>query len=151
MAQDIFSGSNLKVQISNTAGSTVSTTFTELDELAAFATSGGTSTVIDVKTFSSTYNRKLVGTKSVADITLTVNWIPDSVSQLMLQTASDNQTRIQVKISYFENATETSGYFVVYNGFISSDKVAGDKDSVVTKEFVLSVDGAPVSQGVLTA
>ena len=149
MAMDIFAGANLKVEI-GTAGTTESTTFTEVPEIATFATSGGTSTVIDVVTFNSIYNRKLLGTKSVPDISISVNYIPDNSVHAQLVTASENQTRIQLKLSYFTDATKTEGFYVAYNGFVSADTLAGDKDSVVTREFTFAVDGGAVATGLIT-
>lgn len=148
MAMDIFAGANLTVELGS-AGSVVATDFQEVPEVGVFPTSGSESAVIDVKTFNSVYNRKLVGTKSIADIELTVNWIPDNAVHQKLLAASENQTRVQVRITYYENALKTTGYSVVYNGFISKDSVAGDKDSVVTRAFTLSVDGAAVKTTVL--
>lgn len=150
MAMDIFSGANIKVEI-GTAGTTESATWTEVPEVAAFPTSGGTSTVIDVVTFNSVYNRKLLGTKSVGDITLTVNYLPDDPVHTQLSTASEDQTRVQLKLTYYQDATKTEGFYVVYNGFVSGDALAGDKDKAVTKDFTFAVDGGAVSTGIITA
>ncbi|MDQ0629402.1 alpha-glucuronidase [Pantoea agglomerans] len=148
MAMDIFAGANLGVSI-GTAGITESTTWTEVPEISTFATSGGSSTVIDVVTFNQLYNRKLLGSKAVPDISISVNWIPDDQVHQQLMTASDTQKRIQVKLEYFQDATRTAGYYVVYNAFVSADTVAGGKDEVVTKEFTLAIDGGPVASAVI--
>ncbi|MGX9299889.1 hypothetical protein IAQ00_13665 [Pantoea ananatis] len=148
MAFNIQSGANITASI-GTAGSTQSTTFTEIPELASFTTSGGTSTVIDVVTFNSPYNRKLLGTKSVADISITVNYIADNTVHQQLVAANEAQTRIQLKLEYFQDATKTTGFYVVYNGFVSGDQLAGDKDAVVTREFTFAVDGGPVATGII--
>ncbi|MGN5981521.1 hypothetical protein [Serratia liquefaciens] len=145
---DIFSGANLKVEI-GTAGTVVSTTFETVPEVATFTTSGFESAVIDVVTFNSAYNRKLLGTKSVPDIELTVNYLPDDEVHQKLETAADLQKRIQVRLSYYEDATHTTGFYVVYNCFVSSTTIAGDKDAVVTKKFNLAVDQGAVTSGVL--
>ncbi|MGC1010315.1 phage tail tube protein [Pantoea agglomerans] len=150
MAMDIFAGANLGVSI-GTAGSTESVTWTEVPEIATFATSGGTSTVIEVTTFNQLYNRKLLGSKAVPDISISVNWIPDNAVHQQLVTASDNQTRIQVKLEYFQDATRTTGYYVVYNAFVSADTLSGGKDEVVVKEFTLAIDGGPVAASVIAA
>lgn len=146
---DIFAGANLGVSI-GTAGTTESTTWTAIPEIASFATSGGNSTVINVTTFNQLYSRKLLGSKSVPDISLSVNWIPDNTVHQQLIATSDNQTRIQVKLEYFQDATRTTGYFVCYNAFVSADTVSGGKDEVVVKEFTLAVDGGPVAAGVIS-
>ncbi|KHS93550.1 MULTISPECIES: hypothetical protein [Pectobacterium] len=149
MAMDIFAGANIKVEL-GTAGSTVSSTFEVIPEIGVFPTSGSESTVITVKSFNSTFDRKLLGSRQVPDITLSVSWLPDNAVHAKLLQASENQTRVQVRITYYENATNTTGYSVVYNGFISKDTVTGDKDQAVVREFTLAVDGKAVESKVLT-
>ncbi len=148
MAMDIFSGANLRVSLGS-AGTTVATDFVEVPEIGTFTTSGFESTVIDVVTFNSAYNRKLLGTKSIPDIELQVNWLPDNEVHQKMEKLADDQKRCQVKIEYFDDATHTTGYYVVYQAFISTTTVAGDKDAVVTKSFNLAVDGAPKALGLL--
>ncbi|PWW04981.1 phage tail tube protein [Mangrovibacter plantisponsor] len=150
MAMDIFSGANIQVQI-GTAGSTEATDFVEVPEVASFTTSGAESTVITVKSFNSAYDRKLLGTKNVPDITLTVNYLPDDAVHQQLETAAENQSRIQVKLSYFTDATKTEGFSVTYNCFVSKSTIAGDKDQVITKDFTLGIDGGAVATAVITA
>ncbi|ROP61607.1 hypothetical protein EDF81_0078 [Enterobacter sp. BIGb0383] len=145
---DIFSGANLKVEVGS-AGTTLATDFKEVPEVGAFTTSGFESTVIDVVTFNSAYNRKLLGTKSIPDIELTVNYLPDDEVHQELETLADAQKRCQVRLSYYEDATHTTGFYVVYNCFVSSTTIAGDKDAVVTKAFNLAVDGGAVVSGIL--
>ncbi|HFJ4330405.1 hypothetical protein [Serratia liquefaciens] len=145
---DIFSGANLKVEI-GTAGTVVSTTFETVPEVASFTTSGFESAVIEVVTFNSAYNRKLLGTKSVPDIELNVNLLRNDEVQQKLETAADLHKRIQVRLSYYEDATHTTGFYVVYNCLVSSTIISGDKDVVITKKFNLVVDDGAVASGVL--
>ena len=148
MAMDIFSGANLAVSI-GTAGPTVATDFQVVPEVGVFTTSGFESTVIDVVTFNSAYNRKLLGTKSIPDIELTVNYLPDNTVHKLLETLADEQKRCQVKIEYFNDSTHTDGFYVIYTCFVTSTTLAGDKDAVVTKAFNLAVDGASIQAGIL--
>ncbi|ENN8393446.1 MULTISPECIES: hypothetical protein [Serratia] len=147
MSFDIFSGANLKVEFSTTSGSTASTDYKVIPEVASFTTSGFESTVISVKTFNSSFDRKLLGTKSVPDIDLEVNWLPDDVTHMAMEKAADDQSRCQVRITYYEDATHTTGFFVVYNVFVSSTTVSGDKDEVVKKTFKLAVDQGSIASG----
>lgn len=100
-------------------------------------------------TFNSAYNRKLLGTKSIPDIELTVNYLPDNTVHKLLETLADEQKRCQVKIEYFNDSTHTDGFYVIYTCFVSSTTLAGDKDAVVTKTFNLAVDGAAIQAGIL--
>lgn len=149
MAMDIFSGANLVVSVGTSAGSAVATDFKSIPEVASFATSGFESVVIDVVTFNSAYNRKLLGTKSIPDIELTVNYLPDDAVHQQLETLADSQRRCQVKIEYFTDASHAEGFYVIYTAFVSSTTIAGDKDEVVTKAFTLAVDGGALESGLL--
>ncbi|ENC1132677.1 hypothetical protein ABJ736_000853 [Escherichia coli] len=148
MALDIMSGANLKVSV-GTAGTTLATDFKEVPEVAAFTTSGFESVVIDVVTFNSAYNRKLLGTKSIPDIELSVNYLADNAVHQQLEQLADEQKRCQIRLDYYSDATHTTGFYVVYTCFVSSTTIAGDKDAVVTKAFTLAVDGGALESGVL--
>lgn len=146
---DIFSGSNLKVELGTHTPGTVATDFVEVPEVNTFTTSGFESTVISVKTFNSAYDRKLLGTKSIPDISLAVNYLPDDVVHQKLEQLADDQKRCQVKLSYFTDATQSEGFYVVYTCFVSASTIGGDKDEAVTKTFTLAVD-SKVDSGLLT-
>jgi len=148
MPMDVFTGSNLAVGI-GTAGATQATTFTNIPEIAAFPSTGSTATVIEVVSFNTSYNRKLVGSKTNADVTLQLNWMPDNTVHQQLVTAFENGTRIQLKFSYFNDATKTTGSYVTYNGFITERKIESDRDKIVNLTLNFACDGAPVAQGLL--
>ena len=148
MPMDVFTGSNLAVGI-GTAGATQATTFTNIPEIAAFPSTGSTATVIEVVSFNTSYNRKLVGSKTNADVTLQLNWLADNTVHQQLVTAFENGTRIQLKFSYFSDATKTTGSYVTYNGFITERKIESDRDKVVNLTLNFACDGAPVAQGLL--
>ncbi|WP_064377121.1 hypothetical protein, partial [Klebsiella michiganensis] len=83
---------------------------------------------------------------------LTVNWKPGSAGQEMLATAAASQKLMQVKVTYFQNIADQDGpaYYSIVNGLVNSDVVNGDFDSVVTRDFVVSVTGAPIAVGEVT-
>lgn len=147
---DIFSGANIKVEVGTSAGKAIATDFVEVPEVNTFTTSGFESTVISVKTFNSAYDRKLLGTKSIPDISLAVNYLPDNAVHQKLEQMADDQKRCQIKLSYFEDATQETGFYVIYTCFVSSTTIGGEKDEVVTKTFTLAVDGGALDQGLIT-
>lgn len=151
MAMDIFSGAILSVEVgTHTAGSnTPATDFKEVPEIGSFPTIGAENTVIDVVEFNNKYNRKLIGSKSVPDITLTVHYLPDNEVHALLLQLEDEQKRAQFKITYFEDQTKASGYSVTYVGFVSSSVTSGDKDEVVNRDFVIAVDGGPIETKII--
>lgn len=151
MAMDIFSGSNVTVEVgTHTAGSTeVATDFKQIPELGSFPTIGAENVVIDVVEYNNKYNRKLIGSKSVPDITLTLHYLPDNAVHQDLLVAEENQLRKQFRITYYEDGTHTTGYQVVVVGFVSSSVTSGDKDDVVNRDFVIAVDGGPLEAKVI--
>lgn len=148
MALDIMSGANLKVSV-GTAGTTLATDFKEVPEVAAFTTSGFESVVIDVVTFNSAFNRKILGSKSVPDIELSVNYLADDAVHKQLEKLADDQKRCQIRLDYYSDASHTTGFYVVYNCYVSSTTITGDKDAVITKAFTLAVDGGALESGVI--
>ncbi|ENV4137239.1 phage tail tube protein [Escherichia coli] len=150
MAMDIFSGANIRVEVGTSAGKAIATDFVEVPEVNTFTTSGFESTVISVKTFNSAYDRKLLGTKSIPDISLAVNYLPDNAVHQKLEQMADDQKRCQIKLSYFEDATQENGFYVIYTCFVSSTTIGGEKDEVVSKTFTLAVDGGALDQGLIT-
>ncbi|MDQ7853631.1 hypothetical protein [Klebsiella michiganensis] len=147
----IFVGNNVKVEIANApTGGGQATTFTVVEEVGAFPSAAGAeSTVVSVNTFGEQYAKKLLGSRSVPDLTLTVNWKPGATGQEMLAAAAAAQTLLQVKVTYFQNIDDQEGaaYYSIVNGYVSSDVVNGDFDGVVTRDFVVSVTGAPIAVG----
>lgn len=148
---DIFAGANILVEVGTHTPGTEATDFKEIPEIGSFPVVGTENTVIDVVTFNNAYNRKLLGTKSVPDISLTVNYLPDNEVHQKLLELEEKQKRAQFRITYFENAEKTSSYSVTYVAFVSSSVTAGDKDAVVTREVVLAVDGGPIATKITSA
>ena len=149
MAMDIFNGMYIKVEVGS-AGSTVATDFVEVPEVASFTASGFESTVITVKTFNSAYDRKILGTKNVPDITLDVNYLPDNEVHQKLEQLAELRKRCQIKLSYFEYEDQETGFYVVYQCLVSSDTISADKDEVLKKTFTLVVDGGAKDSGIIT-
>lgn len=147
MAMDIFAGSNLRVEVGTSAGAQLATDFVEIPEVASFVTSGFESTVIEVTTFNTSYSRKLLGSKTIPDLELKVNYLPDNEVHMKLEQLAEDQKRCQVRLTYFEDSTRTTGTYVVYQCFVSGNTIEGDRDQVVVKNFKLTVDGAEISSG----
>ncbi|HDR2793854.1 TPA: hypothetical protein QCJ95_002228 [Enterobacter asburiae] len=151
MALDIQSGANLQVEIGTpvSGGTGVATDFQVIPSIAAFTTSGFESTVITVKSFDNEYDRKILGGKNIPDISLQVNYISESPAHILMDTMADEQKKVQIKLSYFDSPTRDGGFFVIYNGFLSSTTLAGDKDQVVVKTYTLVVDGGAINAGLI--
>jgi hypothetical protein len=149
MAMDIFTGMYIKAEVGS-AGTALATDFVEVPEVASFTTSGFESTVTNVKTFNSAYDRKILGTKNVPDITLDVNYLPDNEVHQKLEQLAEDQKRCQIKLSYFEYEDQETGFYVVYQCFVSSTTISSDKDEVIKKTFTLAVDGGAKDKGLIS-
>ncbi|MCF2265076.1 hypothetical protein LGR80_21830 [Enterobacter hormaechei subsp. xiangfangensis] len=68
----IFVGNNVKVEIATApTGGGQATTFTVVEEVGAFPSAAGAeSNVVSVNTFGQQYAKKLLGSRSVPDLTL---------------------------------------------------------------------------------
>ncbi|EMY7840725.1 hypothetical protein ABCU65_002675 [Escherichia coli] len=151
--KDIFTGGlvSLFYHADTTNTDLSDESYEEIKECAGFPETGIERGTVEVKSFSSQYNRKLVGKLNVPDLTLTVNYIPgDAVHEKLIKAAEDG-TRIQVKIEYYVSPDKQTGIRTAFNGYISKATMQGDDESVVTREFVLAIDGKPVPQEIFTA
>lgn len=148
---DIFSGGLVSVFMHDDVANKdlESESYVELPEVSAFPETGIERNVIDVTSFSSAYNRKLVGRMSVPAIELSVNYLAGS-SHDKLITAAEEGKRVQLKIVYYVDAAKTSGIQIAYNGFVSKTSLTGGEDAVVGRTFTFEVDGKPVGQSVFS-
>ncbi len=89
----------VEVETHTPGSKTPATDFEEIPEIGAFPTVGAENVAIDVVTYNNAYNRKLLGTKSVPDITLTVNYLPDNKIHQKLLELEENQQRAQFRIT----------------------------------------------------
>ena len=146
--KDIFTGGlvSLFYHADTTNTDLADEAYEEIKECAGFPETGIERGTVEVKSFSSQYNRKLVGKLNVPDLTLTVNYIPgESVHEKLIKAAEDG-TRIQIKVEYYVDAAKRTGIRTAFNGFISKVAMNGGDEEVVTKEFTFAVDGAPLKQ-----
>ncbi|WPO93724.1 hypothetical protein SFA32_12165 [Buttiauxella sp. HR94] len=150
MFNSIFVGNNVKVEIADApVGGGQATSFTTVEHVSAFpAAAGAESTVVSVNVFGEQYSKKLVGSRNVPDLNLSVLWRPGAVGQEKLASAASSQQLVQVKVTYFQSPDLTGpSYYSVVNGYVSSDAISGDFDGAVSRDFVISVTGAPVATG----
>lgn len=84
------------------------------------------------------------------DITMIINYIPSDPIHQKLLALADSQKRAVFKVSYFDDAEHTNGYYETYVAFVSSTATNGDKDQVVTRDIVLAVTGGAIDSGITT-
>ena len=146
----IFAGANLKIEIADvpvSGGVAADADFKEVPSVASFIGSGFESTVINVTVYNQIFNRVLLGSAEIPQQELVVNWILDNPVHAQLEAYARSQKAMQVKITYYDDGTHTTGVYRTYQAFVASTTVAGDKDEVVTKTFNLAFDGDEIATG----
>ncbi|ENN8484325.1 tail fiber domain-containing protein [Shigella sonnei] len=156
MADQIFTGSGFKLFYNDdTANRIPDNAGNELvNELAAMPSFGIDSQVQTIEVYNSEFSEKLLAEQNVNDIDIVVNYVPDCTAHAFLDQATEDQTEFQLTLQYA--VTDGIISYSMVNGMISSARLAGDKDSVVTKSYtftptdVLVRDGqAPLSTGLV--
>lgn len=120
--------------------------YVEIKECASFPSHSIERNTIEVKSYSSQYNRKLVGKLNVGDLTVECNYIPGDEGHEKLNAAAESGKRVQLKFVYYVDTTKTTGIRTAFNGFISKAELTGGDEEVVKKVYSFVVDGAPVKQ-----
>ncbi|EFJ2236356.1 phage tail tube protein [Escherichia coli] len=150
--KDIFTGGlvSLFYHADTTNTDLADEAYEEIKECAGWPSYAIERGTVEVKSFSSQYNRKLVGKLNVPDLELVINYIPgDAVHEKLIKAAEDG-TRIQIKVEYYVDAQKQTGIRTAFNGFISKVNLTGDDESVVQRELTFAVDGKPVPQKIFT-
>ncbi|HGZ2032972.1 TPA: hypothetical protein ACN1DA_001401 [Escherichia coli] len=156
MADQIFTGSGFKLFYNDdTANRIPDNAGNELvNELAAMPSFGIDSQVQTIEVYNSEFSEKLLAEQNVNNVDIVVNYVPDCTAHAFLDQATEDQTEFQLTLQYA--VTDGIISYSMVNGMISSARVAGDKDAVVTKTYtftptdVLVRDGqAPLSTGLV--
>ncbi|WP_248900108.1 pyocin knob domain-containing protein [Escherichia fergusonii] len=156
MADQIFTGSGFKLFYNDdTANRIPDNAGNELvNELAAMPSFGIDSQVQTIEVYNSEFSEKLLAEQNVNNVDIVVNYVPDCTAHAFLDQATEDQTEFQLTLQYA--VTDGIISYSMVNGMISSARLAGDKDAVVTKTYtftptdVLVRDGqAPLSTGLV--
>lgn len=148
---NMFTGNNVSVEVVKAPSTGVASTgFVEIPNLASFPQAGGSEAqIIEVKVFGELYSRKIPGSRKTPDIDLKINWIPGNEVHEQLSKFAEDAELVQIRITYFEDVSHKNGYFIVLNGYFTSNVCAGDMDKVVTLDYKFSVSGSPVKRGLI--
>ncbi|HAI5968181.1 TPA: hypothetical protein HJR91_003300 [Escherichia coli] len=156
MADQIFTGSGFKLFYNDdTANRIPDNAGNELvNELAAMPSFGIDSQVQTIEVYNSEFSEKLLAEQNVNNVDIVVNYVPDCTAHAFLDQATEEQTEFQLTLQY--DVSDGIISYSMVNGMISSARLAGDKDAVVTKTYtftptdVLVRDGqAPLSTGLV--
>lgn len=142
MSNDVFIGSNVDVYFSKKTDNTSiqGVDFALVDQVSVYPETGGSRNVIEVVNYSNPETAKLVGKKSVPDITLQLNYIIGDPQHEALKALFESGERAQFKIIFWMDQAKTIGIVKIYNGFIASISQTGGDDTATQLTFVISVN-----------
>ncbi|EGH5214810.1 hypothetical protein JT459_000815 [Salmonella enterica] len=153
---DIFSGSHVTISLSDQTDNPVSffdPTFTEVQNLAQFPKLTLSNSIETLETYDSEYTSKLSGNKKIENTTLVLNKVIDDKHQEMLDKAIANKTLIRFRLFYVIESgfsLANTGYFQIFDGYITASKTRGGVDKVATIEYRIEPDGAILDEGIAT-
>nr|WP_287855302.1 tail fiber domain-containing protein [Klebsiella sp.] len=136
---DIFTGNGLKLYYNTDTANLIPDNYKnfQVASLAAMPSVTFNSETNKIEVYNSDYSTLIVGGKTVGDLEIVVNYIPDSETHMFLDAAAENQTEFQLIIEYQTDEAGIIDYSIL-NGSISSYSLSGEKDAVVQKSYIFS-------------
>ncbi|EKM4514807.1 hypothetical protein PUV27_003609 [Escherichia coli] len=152
----IFTGSHVEVSISNQLDNQVDffdPSFSGMENIAAFPTLTESTEIETYEEYDHDATGKLAGYRKLEPTTLTVNRVLDDEHQAMLMKAVEDKTPLRFRMFYVVNSgysAANTGYYVIYDAYVTSHKTRGGDNKAVTLEFKLEPDGGILARGIAT-
>lgn len=153
---DIFTGSHVEVSISNQIDNQVDffdPSFSSMENIAAFPTLTESTEIETLEEYDQDATGKLAGYRRLEPTTLTLNRVLDDEHQAMLMKAVEDKTPLRFRMFYVVNSgysAANTGYYVIYDAYVTSHKTRGADNKAVTLEFKLEPDGGILARGIAT-
>ncbi len=153
---DIFTGSHVEVSISNQLDNQVDffdPSFSSIENIAAFPTLTESTEIETLEEYDQDATGKLAGYRKLESTTLVVNRVLDDEHQDMLMKAVNDKTPLRFRMFYVVNSgysAANTGYYVIFDAFVSSHKTKSGDNKVTTIEFKLDPDGGILDRGIAT-
>lgn len=147
MAQEIFSGSAVKVYYNTDTGNSnvIAPGNIEITSLAQFPEFSTGSQASSYETYNSEYQEKLLGDKFINDFEIVVNYIPDNQTHQFLDSAYDTGQTFQLNITYNEDDDLGKSEAVILNGQITGRQINGGRDEAVTMSYTFAASSVVAS------
>ncbi|MDQ0629403.1 hypothetical protein QFZ44_001979 [Pantoea agglomerans] len=144
----IFIGNATKIFYNTDAGNNIpnAPTYVNIDELAAFPEVKIQSSVNQYDTYNDEYVGIIAANKSIQSVNIVVNYIPDNVTHVFLDSMFTSQRKFQIKVSLYESLTSVIQHYAIISGYVSSATLSGDQNSVVKKTYVFTAEDV-ISRG----
>lgn len=136
---NIFTGNGFKLFYNTDTGNQLPDSYknTQIESLAVMPNVTFNSDTNTIEVYDGYYSTKLLGDKTVNDIEIVVNYIPDNPSHAFLDNAVETQQEFQLIIQYQTDEEGMIDYSII-NGQLSSKQITGDKDEVVQATYTFS-------------
>ena len=102
-----------------------------------------TANIIEYNAYNNNYKRKLVGQRDSGVLDITLNWVPDAVTQPnqgLLKTHYDSGVKLYFAIMWEDASGNQAG--ATFSGFVASFSIAQPVEDVVTANVQIAIDGA---------
>ncbi|EER1170173.1 hypothetical protein E3X32_000044 [Escherichia coli] len=153
---DIFTGSHVEISISDQLTNQVDffdPSFSSIENVAAFPTLTESTEIETLEEYDQDATGKLAGYRKLESTTLVVNRVLDDEHQDMLMKAVNDKTPLRFRMFYVVNSgysAANTGYYVIFDAFVSSHKTKSGDNKAVTLEFKLEPDGGILARGIAT-
>lgn len=153
---DIFTGSHVVVSLSDMVDNQpdfFDPSFSPIDNVASFPTITESTEIETLEEYDHDATGKLAGYRKLEPTTLVLNRVIDDAHQAMLMKAVEDKTPLRFRMFYVVNSgyeSANTGYFVIYNAYITSHKTRGADNKAVTLEFKIEPDGGILARGIAT-
>lgn len=153
---DIFTGSHVEVSVSTMVDNQpdfFDPSFSPIENIAAFPTITESTEIQTLEEYDHDVTGKLAGYRKLESTTLVVNRVLDDEHQDMLMKAVEDKTPLRFRMFYVVNSgysAANTGYYVIFDAYVTSHKTRGSDNKVTTIEFKLDPDGGILDRGIAT-
>ncbi|HFI9494838.1 TPA: hypothetical protein ACGSP1_004925 [Escherichia coli] len=153
---DIFTGSHVEVSVSTMVDNQpdfFDPAFSPIENIAAFPTITESTEIQTLEEYDHDVTGKLAGYRKLESTTLVVNRVLDDEHQDMLMKAVEDKTPLRFRMFYVVNSgysAANTGYYVIFDAYVTSHKTRGSDNKVTTIEFKLDPDGGILDRGIAT-
>lgn len=153
---DIFTGSHVEISLSEMVDNQpdfFDPSFTAIDNIAAFPTLSESTEIQTLEEYDQDGTGKLAGYRKLEPTTLVLNRVLDDEHQELLSKAVISKQPLRFRLFYIVNSgysAANTGYYVIFNAFVTSNKTRGADNKAVTIEYKLEPDGGILDRGIAT-
>lgn len=154
---DIFTGSRVELSISTNTDAEPSffdPSFSTVENLASFPTISFSNEIETLEEYDSDATAKLRGGRKIENTNLSLYRVINDEHQELLNQAVLNKQLLRFRVFYVidtnQNTSGQTGYYVLYDAYVTSQKTKGSDSSAVTIEYRLEPEGSVLLDGMAT-